>query len=363
MDIIGIIAEYNPFHNGHLYQINEIKKKYPDSIIIAIIDGYFNQRGETSIITKEDKVSDALANNVDLVVELPVLFATQSADTFANAAIKILNELKITKLCFGSESNNLDILNKIADKQLDNDFNSLVKDYLDKGVNYPTALKKALDIDFDYNNPNDLLAISYLKSIKKNNYNIEPISIKRTNEYHDLEKNDGIISASNIRNKIIKQNDVSSFVPIVNEYHYNDYLKYIKLAILNNNLKDILDVDEGLDNKLLSEINKSSTLDELILNVKSKRYTYNKINRMLTHILLGVRKYDANIDPEYLKVLGFNSKGKEYLNSIKKGINIPLYSNKIKSKVKDYELKSSIIYDLINDTDTYQYEIKNKPIC
>ena len=200
MDIIGIVAEYNPFHNGHLYQINEIKKMYPNSIIIAIIDGYFGQRGNMSIITKEDKVSDALSNGIDIVIELPILFAIQSADTFASKAIELLNELHINKLCFGSESNNLDILNKIADKQLEHSFNNKVKEYLKEGINYPTALKKALDIEFDYNNPNDLLAISYIKAIKENNYDITPISIKRTNDYHDLSKNDGIISDNNIRN-------------------------------------------------------------------------------------------------------------------------------------------------------------------
>ncbi len=362
MDIIGIIAEYNPFHNGHLYQIKEIKKMYPDSIIIAIIDGYFCQRGNMSIITKEDKVKDSLANNVDIVIELPVLFATQSADTFASKSIELLNELHVNKLCFGSESNDLRKLNKIAEKQLDDSFDLQVKKHLNEGINYPTALKKALDIEFDYNNPNDLLAISYIKTIKKHNYNIEPISIKRTNEYHDLNKNDGIISANNIRNKIIHNKDISSFVPITNNYYYNDYLKHLKLCILNTKLDEILDVDEGLDNNILKHLNTSSNLDDLIINIKSKRYTYNKINRMLTHILLNIKKEDANLNVDYLRILGFNEKGKEYLNSIKKDIKLPLYNNKMVSKIKDYEIKSSLIYDLINNTNTYAYEIKNKPI-
>ena len=362
MDVIGIIAEYNPFHNGHLYQINEIKKKYPNSIIIAIIDGYFTQRGYPSIITKEDKVKDALSNQVDLVIELPVLFATQSADIFASKALELLNELKINKLCFGSESNNLEELTKIAKLQLDNNFDNLVKEYLKEGINYPTALTKALNIDFNFNNPNDLLAISYIKTILKNNYNIKPISIKRTNEYHDLDSNDNIISASNIRQKIINQKDIKRFVPIINDYHYNDYYNVLKISILNTNLNNILDVDEGLENKILDCIKTSNNLDDLILNIKSKRYTYNKINRMLTHILLGINKEDALKNIDYLRILGFNMKGKEYLNQIKKDIKIPLYSNKVNSIVKDYELKSSMIYDIINNTNTFEYEIKNKPL-
>ena len=162
---------------------------------------------------------------------------------------------------------------------------------------------------------------------------------------------------------IINKEDIKKFVPIVNDYHYNDYFKELKLSIINSNLNSILDVDEGLDNNILKAINKSNSLDELITNIKSKRYTYNKINRMLTHILLDIKKEDANLNNEYLKILGFNKAGKDYLNSIKKDINLPLYSNKLISKVKDYELKSSMIYDLINKTNTYDYEIKNKPIC
>ena len=362
MDIIGIIAEYNPFHNGHLYQINEIKKIYPNSIIIVIIDGYFTQRGYPSIITKEDKVKNALANKVDIVIELPVLYATQSADTFAEAALKLLNELKITHLCFGSESDNLKMIDKIAAQQLTEEFTNQVKNYLKEGINYPTALKKALDIDFNYNNPNDLLDISYLKAIRKFAYNIKPISIKRTNEYHDLAKNNGIISAANIRNRIVNQKSIDEFVPIINDYHFNNYFKYLKIAIINTDLKSILDVDEGLENNIINCLSLSNNLDELVLNIKSKRYTYNKINRMLTHILLGIKKEDANLDVDYLKILGFSSKGKDYLNKIKKDIKIPLYNNKMISKTKDYEIKSSIIYDIINDTNTNEYEIKNKPI-
>ena len=362
MDVIGIIAEYNPFHNGHLYQIKEIKKRYPNSIIVAIIDGYFNQRGDMSIITKEDKIKDALLNKIDIVIELPILYATQSADTFANTAIKLLNELRINKLCFGSESNNLEILTKIADKQLEKDFDDKVKEYLKEGINYPTALKKALNIDFNYNNPNDLLAISYLKALKQNSCNIEPISIKRTNEYHDLTKNNGIISASNIRNKIINKKDVQEFVPIINNYYFNDFFKYLKMTILNTSLKDILDVDEGLDNNIINSLNKSKDLTDLINNIKSKRYTFNRINRMLCHIMLGIKKEDANLNVDYLRILGFSSLGKNYLNKIKRNINLPLYNNKLISKVKDYEIKSSLIFDIINNTNTYEFEIKNKPI-
>ena len=151
MEIIGIIAEYNPFHNGHKYHIDEIKRKYPKSIIVLALNGYFSERGETSLLTKEDKVKLSLTYGVDIVVELPALFGTQSADIFAEASIKLLNNFKVDKVIFGSESNDVETLEKIARTQLyDEEFDLRVKEALKDGVNYPTALAKALDVDFDF---------------------------------------------------------------------------------------------------------------------------------------------------------------------------------------------------------------------
>ena len=146
MNIIGIIAEYNPLHLGHLYQIKKAKEMYPNSIIILITNSYFSQRGEVNIINKWDKARLALDNNIDLIIELPFVYATQGADIFAKGALKILNTLKIDTLIFGSESNNIEKLKEIAKTQLYNkEYNKLVKIYLDKGINYPTALSKALE--------------------------------------------------------------------------------------------------------------------------------------------------------------------------------------------------------------------------
>ena len=145
MEKIGIICEYNPFHYGHKYHINEIKKMYPDSMIILVMSGPFTQRGDASILNKWDKARIALDNNVDLVIELPFVFATQGADIFSHGAIEILKYLKVDKLVFGSESNNIRELKDLAMSALNNKaYDILVKDYLSKGVNYPTALSKAL---------------------------------------------------------------------------------------------------------------------------------------------------------------------------------------------------------------------------
>lgn len=365
MEVIGIICEYNPFHNGHLYHIKKIKELYPNSLIILVLNGYFLERGEISILSKEAKTKIALAHGIDIILELPVIYGTQSADTFASVALKILNNFHVNKIIFGSESNEIEKIKEIASKQLDEEYNKLVKEYLDNGLNYPTALAKALNIDFEFL-PNDLLGISYTKAIIQNNYNIEPITIKRTSAYHDTSSNDHIVSASNIREKIKNNEDISKYIPInikdfINNTNYDNYFRLLKYKInTDNDLNEYLDVDEGIEYRLLEYINKSKNIDEFINNIKTKRYTYNKLNRMFIHILLSFLKTD-NVDIEYIKILGFNSNGKKYLNSIKENLEISTNINKDSIQYK-YELKASIIYDLINNTNTYEFEQRNKPI-
>lgn len=364
MDIIGIICEYNPFHNGHLYHINKIKEMYPDSLIVLALNGYFLERGEVSILTKEDKIKIALENNIDIVIELPFVFGCQSADTFAESACIMLNYLGCQKLVFGSECNDISLLTKLAQKQLELGFNERVKKSIKNGDNYPTALNKAIGINI--NTPNDLLGISYIKAIIKNRLKMEPVSIQRTNNYHDTSSNDEIISASNIREKIKKDIDISKYTP-----YYNKTININEIALFNllkskiltdHNLSAYLTVDEGIEYKLIKEINNVNNLNDLIDKVKSKRYTYNRIRRMLIHILIGLTKEDRNKSIiEYIKVLGFNSKGQKYLKSLKSDIPI---QRKISDKflVQKYELKASAIYDILTNGNSLQYELKNKPI-
>lgn len=361
MEIIGIIAEYNPFHNGHIYHINKIKEMYPDSILVLVLNGYFLERGEISLLTKENKTKIALDYGVNIVLELPFIYGTQSADTFANMSIKLLNKLNVNKIVFGSECADITLLEKLADKQLEPEFGKLVKFYLDEGSNYPTALAKATNIDFEYK-PNDLLGISYIKAIKENNYNIERVCIKRTNDYHDLDSNEEIISASNIRNKLKLNENINKYLPsevIDNLIKVNKdvYFKLLKSKIItDDNLNDYLDVDEGIEYRLKKNIIISNNIDEFIEKVKTKRYTYNKLNRMFIHILIGLKKSDNYIDDKYLRIIGFDSIGRNYLQKID-------YIASLKNtKVYDYELKASLIYDLINNTNTYEFEIKNKPV-
>lgn len=351
MKIIGIIAEYNPFHNGHKYHIDKIKEMYPDSLIILVVNGYFTQRGTISVLSKEDKTKIALDNNVDIVLELPFVFGTQASDIFAYNSVKILNNFNIDTLVFGSESNNIDLLEKIVDIELnDKDYEMRVKEYLKEGYNYPTAMKKALNISEDFSNPNDLLGISYIKAIKKINSNIKPVTIKRTNDYLDIEDNSDIISATNIRNKLLNNEDISRYIPgydinLINRIDNEKIFNLLKFKILTSeDLSIYLDVDEGIEYRVLDVINESHSFSELVDNIKTKRYTYNRICRMLIHILIGLTKKDNNIiNLDYIKILGFNSKGQQYLNSIRDTLVIPTVVNK-DSFIYKYELKAAYLY-------------------
>lgn len=366
---IGIIAEYNPFHNGHIYHINKIKEMFPSSRIVLVMSGNFTQRGDASIINKWNKTKIALNNNIDLVVELPFEFACQSADIFAYGACKILNYLKVDYLVFGSESGDINMLKKIADIQVSDKYQVLVKKYLADGINYPTALSKALtSFGFDIiDKPNDILGLSYIRELNKLNSNIIPLTIKRTNDYNNKELIDNITSATSIRENI-KNKDIRKYVPN-NTYRYlnnnlyfiEDYFPYLKYKILSeiDNLNIYQTVDEGIENKISKVIYNSNSYEELVNNIKSKRYTRNKIKRMLLHILVSFTKKDADKrkDIKYIRILGFNNKGREYLNKIKKDINIPIYTNF--NKELEYELKITSIYSLINNEDLIKKEISS----
>ena len=366
MHIIGLIAEYNPFHNGHLYQINKIKEKYPDSILIAVVSSSFTQRGDVSILDKWTKTQIALDNGIDIVVELPYVYATQSSDIFANGAVTILNKLGIDTLVFGTESDNIDTIASIAELQLNNqEYDNLVKKYLKEGLNYPTATNKAVmklsGIKID--TPNDLLALSYIKEVKKLNKDINIINIKRTNSYHSFSVEDNIASATAIRNKNLNNENISKLIPyspkLLQNISINSFYPYLKSKI-----NKYQTVEEGIENRIIKSISISNNYEELIKNIKTKRYTYNKISRMLLHILNDFTKEEAlNINIDYIRVLGFNLNGQKYLNNIKKKIDIPLLTGYKKniSKILDIELRVTKIYSLVA-VDISKKEYDKKPI-
>lgn len=377
MKKVGIICEYNPFHNGHIYHLKKIKEMYPDSLIILVMSSSFTMRGEISLLNKWDKTEIALQYGVDLVIELPVFYATNSADIFAEGAIKILDYLNCDYIVFGSESNDTNYLQLLANTELNNPkYNQLVKEYLDLGYNYPTCMSKALEeiTKKRISLPNDLLGLSYIKQIIKNKSSIEPITILRTNNYHNQEIQENITSASSIRKALNEKKDFQNAVPkdtyekIVKINYQDNFFHLLKYQILNNydHLDNFLDVDEGLDNRIRKVILKTENYPELIKKIKTKRYTYNRLNRMFIHILLNIKKQDVERRKEinYIRILGFSNIGKEYLKEQRKNINIPIITNY--SDINDdnltFELTSTFIYHkIIQRQDLDIIELKSIP--
>lgn len=369
MKTVGIICEYNPFHNGHIYQINKIKEFFPDCLIVVVLSGNYMQRGELSIIDKWDKTKIAL-NYVDLVIELPFVFASQSADIFAHGAISILNELKVDYLVFGTDELNVQDFNTIVDIQKIPDFNKNVTALLSDGYNYPTALAQSVYklCQIKISKPNDLLGLSYMKELEKLNSDIKPINIPRSNDYHSTELINNISSGTAIRKGIKNKINISEYVPDItltylSHMHFlEDYFELLKYKIISTDISNIQTVDEGIENRIKKYIMQSSSLNELVSFVKTKRFTYNKIMRMLIHILTNFTKDEAkktkNI--EYIRILGFDQKGKNYLNKIKKDTTVPIISKFNKQfKMLDIESRVSNIYYY---KDNAKLEYKQKPI-
>lgn len=377
MQTIGIICEYNPFHNGHLYHIKEIKKRFKDSTIVLIMSGNFTERGQISILNKWEKTKIALNYGVDLVVELPFVFATQSADIFAKGSISLLKELKVDKLVFGSESDNIDALIELAKIQLENSlYQILVKQYLDTGINYPSAMSKALyDITGKtITTPNDLLGLSYVKEIIRQNAFIKAITIERTNSFHDITLNSNIVSATAIREALKRNEDISFYVPektkeiLKKKNLKDDFFPFLKYKILTepNQLSQIQTVDEGLQNRIINQINHANNLEEFVKKIKTKRYTYNKIMRMMIHILCNFTKEEAkrNTEIHYIRILGMSELGRQHLNKIKKEITLPIITacNQIKDEMLKIEYRTSCIYEMFENSDSKKQEFSKKPI-
>lgn len=347
--VLGIIAEYNPFHNGHLYQIEEAKKQTGAEYVVAIISGNFTQRGNTSLVNKWTKAQMALENGVDIVLELPTVYSISSAENFAQGAIKVLESLRIVDtLCFGTETGDFAALNNIANVLYHEpkEYSAILNHELGKGISYPKARENALMMYLNdikrYANilsgSNNILAIEYLKALKKLKSEIKPFPIERKKVYYNDEKIvDEFASSTAIRKLVaLEQYDDLRKVMPRNSYmllkeeirkgsYVLDLIKYEKeilYTLRKMNIKEIADlpdVSEGLEYAIKNAANSCNSLLEFVNIVKSKRYTQTRIQRILVYVLLGITKKDMENSKKvipYARVLGFNSKGKEMLSDI-----------------------------------------------
>lgn len=359
--VLGVIAEYNPFHNGHLYHLENSKKYTNCDYSIAIMSGNFTQRGSTSIIDKWSKTKIALLNGIDLVIELPVLYSISSAENFAEGSIKILNSLGIVDyLSFGSEIADINALDKIADILYlePNEYKTILSQELKKGLSFPKARENALIMYLNdiktYSNilssPNNILGIEYLKALKKHNSDIKPITISRfASEYNSTNFSNNIASATAIRNlvknknfdiikNLIPSNTYSVLMENVENGHiipdlniFEKEIIYVLRKMSIEEIANIPDVSEGLEFSIKNAANSCNSITEFLNIIKSKRYTSTRIQRILLYALLGITKKDMEISKNtlpYIRILGFNENGKNLISEIsKKNPNIQIITS------------------------------------
>jgi predicted nucleotidyltransferase len=362
MKSLGVIVEYNPFHNGHLFHLEQSKQATNADVVIAVMSGQFLQRGEPALVSKWTRTKMALANGVDIVVELPYAFATQKAEIFASGSISILSGLKCDTVCFGSEQGNIQDFERTVRLMEDKKeaYDLLVQELSKKGYSFPKASSLAfLKLTennkqiLDLTKPNNILGYHYVKAILDQQSSIDAYTIERTNAgYHDPEFNEtSIASATSIRKHLFDHKGniekVQKFVPAptyrfldhyiknVESFHqWEDYfslLKYRVLCSTSSQLADIYEVEEGLEHRLQHVMKVSSTFHEFMTKLKTKRYTWTRLQRMCTHLLTNTTKdfmISASFEKksEYIRLLGMSLKGQAYLKQIKKETDIPILS-------------------------------------
>ncbi|MEW4150930.1 nucleotidyltransferase [Bacillus thuringiensis] len=361
--------------------MQETKKLTQSDIIIAVMSGPFLQRGEPALISKWYRTKMALANGVDLVVELPYVFATQKAETFANGAISILNALRVSEICFGSEDGQIEnFYNTISvQKNEEETFNCLVKQFMDAGNSYAKATSDAFshiltsEKNIDMSQPNNILGFQYMKAILSQNSSLQAQTIKRfASHYHDETFNDQhIASATSIRKQLFSEEGsfttIEPFLPqattsllanykqnygiLHNWEQYFSFFKYKLMTMSSGDLRHIYEIEEGLEHRILSKIQNSSSFYSFMEALKTKRYTWTRLQRACTHILTNTTKEEirsANIEQHapYIRLLGMSQKGQTYLSKNKKKIELPIltHTKTFDHAALDIEKKANSVY-------------------
>ena len=349
---IGIVAEYNPFHNGHLYQIEEIKRRMEkDTLIVAVVSGDFVQRGDFSYFNKWHKTEAALNHGVDMVVELPLYYSVQNAEIFSKMSTKILDYLEMDFQVFGAEEKDIEVLARIIELQEREDYKKNLMELMKKGNSYSTSQKLALS-EYGYGDAvksNNILALEYMRTMKKENLGIKPYIIQREiSDYNELEiekARKSIASATFIRKILVENNvnpeNVRDFIPektyeLLKKYYVSEnkgneglkwknlkegMFKFSKYKLLMETKKEIIkiyDMNDEIYARIYRGVSKSNAYEVFLKEVKSRNFSIKRIERIVLNILLNVTKKAVDFKLDYIRILGFNQKGQEYLKQLKK---------------------------------------------
>lgn len=357
MKAVGVIVEYNPFHNGHAYHLQSAKEQSGADLLIAVMSGNFLQRGEPALVSKWSRTKMALMAGADIVFELPYKFATQKAETFANGAISILTASGCTSVCFGSESGSIDSFIKTAEylQKHDDTYQESIKRNISKGFSYPKAVSLAYqslvpgDDLIDLSKPNNILGFQYVQAILRQNSPMKAFTVSRKNaDYHDEHfSSASIASATSLRKAIFSKNEeiqaLTQYVPpttyeILKDYqkeyqamhHWEMYWPFLKFRLLQSDpsdLKLIYEVEEGLEHRLHGAAQHADSFQEFMQQIKTKRYTWTRLQRICVHILTNASKKEMlqnNQTAEYLRLLGMSEIGRSYLSEKKSSLGLPL---------------------------------------
>ena len=373
MSVIGIVCEFNPFHNGHKHLIDSVKKQ--GDIVVCVMSGNFVQRGEPAIFPKEIRVKAALLNGADIVLELPFVYATSSAESFAYNAVKILDSFGCDKIAFGTENSDIDTLCKVVDILTDDKFDAELKKCLESGDSYPSARQSALrkfSSNCDISLPNNILAVEYIKAIKKLNSKITPICVNRVGaDYNDDFAVDNFASATHIRSLIYNNKSFESLVPsntlnlyknaissgkVLSLEKYNiSSLALLRLKVFTKT-ENTGNMAEGLENRIIDAISNSVNINEIYDLAKTKRYTHSRIRRAVLCYQFGISNDDLKTDVPYCRLLCFNKNCKELVGKLAGDCNLPFvvrysdilkYNDEVLNRVYELENLTTDFYNLI----------------
>ncbi|MFS0823724.1 nucleotidyltransferase [Bacillus sp. 1P02SD] len=361
MKAVGVIVEYNPFHNGHKYHLDETKRKTNPDCMIAVMSGNFLQRGEPALVSKWARTKMALEAGIDIVIELPYAFATQKAETFANGAISLLSALHCDEVCFGSENGTIDDFTSTVSfmKRNQQVYDHTTRQYLKEGYSYPKSASLAYssltnhDTYVDLSKPNNILGYHYVKAIHDQNSSLKAETIMRSSAgYHDESfSHESIASATSIRKSLFSAEknikEIQNYLPLsttkwlsayFEEYklfhrweEYFTLLKYKLLTSTPSELANIYEAEEGIENRLLAFISESTSFQDFMEKIKTKRYTWTRLQRLCVHILTNttkeqLKKINENPVATYIRLLGMSQKGQSFLNHVKKDVELPILS-------------------------------------